>query len=439
MRLYDSPLTLSLPTRPGSPRILFKILPLTSSLRLETFMDSSPLSPKRIALFTGAYNHIADGVSLTLNRLVDYLEQQGAEVLVFAPTIKNPPIDHAGTLVAAPSVRMPLPNRAEYRLTTHFPRRIRKALDDFKPSIIHIASPDRLGQGALKYGQKNDIPVVSTYHTHFSSYLSYYKLDFLENWFWGYLRNFYEACEEVYVPSESMIDVLETHGIADNLHLWERGVVTERFNPGRRSMDWRRDLGIADDEVVISFISRLVWEKGLDIYAEVLEGLDKKGIAHRSLVVGDGPARAELEKRLPNTLFLGHQGGNDLATAYASSDIFLFPSETETFGNVTLEAMASGIPPVCANATGSRSLIRDGVTGFLAPPRNGAAFLKYVEQLVTDKALREKMGQLSLKRAQAYDWPVILKKMDDYYSRVINKHRVDRQAKIDQQYASTGA
>ncbi|MEM8486843.1 MAG: glycosyltransferase family 1 protein [Bacteroidota bacterium] len=402
-------------------------------------MDSSPLSPKRIALFTGAYNHIADGVSLTLNRLVDYLEQQGAEVLVFAPTIKNPPIDHAGTLVSAPSIRMPLPNRAEYRLTTHFPRRIRKALDDFNPSIIHIASPDQLGKGALKYGVNNDIPVVATYHTHFSSYLSYYKLDWLESWFWGYLRDFYKQCEEVYVPSDSMIDVLENHGIAGNLHLWERGVVTERFNPGRRSMAWRRNLGIEDDEVVISFISRLVWEKGLDIYAEVLEGLAAQGIAHRSMIVGDGPARAELEKRLSNTLFLGHQGGTDLATAYASSDVFLFPSETETFGNVTLEAMASGIPPVCANATGSRSLIRDGITGFLAPPRDSAAFLKHVAQLVTDKSLRDKMGQLSLKRAQAYDWPVILEKMEGYYNRVINKHVAAKQARMDSKYASSGA
>lgn len=402
-------------------------------------MDSSPLSPKRIALFTGAYNHIADGVTLTLNRLVDYLEQQGSEVMVFAPTIKNPPIEHAGTLVSAPSIRMPLPNRADYRLTTHFPRRIRKALDEFKPSIIHIASPDQLGKGAAKYGVNNNIPVVATYHTHFSSYLAYYKLNWLESWFWGYLRDFYKQCEEVYVPSESMIDVLENHGISGNLHLWERGVVTERFNPGRRSMAWRRNLGIADDEVVISFISRLVWEKGPDIYADVLEGLLQKGIPHRSIVVGDGPARAELEKRLPNTLFLGHQGGTDLATAYASSDVFLFPSETETFGNVTLEAMASGIPPVCANATGSSSLIRDGITGFLAPPKDSATFLKYVEQLVTDKSMREKMGQLSLKRAQSYDWPVILEKMEGYYKRVLKNHRAVLQERMDSKYASSSA
>lgn len=398
-------------------------------------MVSSPLTPKKIALFTGAYNHIADGVSLTLNRLVKYLENNGSEVLVFAPTIKHPPIDHAGTLVPAPSIRMPLPNRAEYRLTTGFPKRLRQKLEAFNPSIIHIATPDRLGKKALAYGNERDIPVVSTYHTHFTSYLSYYKLQLLESWIWSYLRRFYDNCEEVYVPSPSMINVLEAHGISGNLHLWERGVETELFNPDRRSLDWRRNLGIADDEVVITFISRLVWEKGLDVYADVIERLQSRNIRHRSMVVGDGPAREELEQRLPDSIFQGHLSGTDLATAYASSDLFLFPSTTETFGNVTLEAMASGIPAVCADATGSRSIIRDGITGFLAPPGNRDAFLKHVEQLATDTELRARMGQLSLKRAREFDWPVILAKMDAYYKGVISRHVEKRQSIADSRYA----
>lgn len=399
-------------------------------------MTTSPLAPKRIALFTGAYNHIADGVSLTLNRLVHHLQQNGAEVLVFAPTIKNPPIKHAGTLIAAPSVRMPLPNRSEYRVTTGFPRRLRKQLEAFNPSVIHVATPDRMGQKAIAYGIKNEIPVVSTYHTHFSSYLDFYKLGWLESWLWNYLKKFYDQCEEVYVPSPSMIDVLEQHGISGNLHLWARGVDTQQFNPGKRSLAWRRELGIQDEEVVVTFISRLVWEKGLDIFAAVIEQLKAKGIPHRSLIVGEGPARPELQERLTDTVFLGHQTGETLATAYASSDVFFFPSETETFGNVTLEAMASGIPAVCANATGSRSIIRDGITGFLAPPRNVDAFLKYVEQLVTNEALRQKMGQLSLKRALEFDWPVILGQMEDNYTRVLKKDAARKQAIQDRRYAS---
>ncbi len=375
--------------------------------------------PKRIALFSGAYNHIADGVTLTLNRLVSYLIDTGNDVRVFAPTVDQPAISHAGTLIPTPS--LPIPGRPEYMLSTGLSRRIRDEIRAFNPTIFHIATPDLAGYKALKFGIKRGAPVVASYHTHFTSYLKYYKLQRLQPVVWNYLRWFYSHCEEIYVPSASMADVLRGQGIRENLHLWQRGVDTHLFNPARRSLEWRRALGINDDEVVIAFISRLVWEKGLDVYAEVIESLTRKGIPHRSVIVGDGPARTELETRLKDTLFLGYQRGQELATSYASSDLFLFPSETETFGNVTLEAMASGIPAVCADATGSRSLIRDGVSGFLATPRDTPSFLHYVERLVLDESLRRNMGQLANKHAQDYAWPVIMARIDSYYDRVLRK------------------
>ena len=373
--------------------------------------------PKRIALFSGAYNHIADGVSLTLNRLVKYLVNNGTDVRVFAPTIKRPAISHAGTLIPAPS--LPLPGRPEYKISTGLSRSLRAEIEAFDPDIIHIATPDVLGYQALRYAKKHGIPVVSSYHTHFTSYLKYYKLGVAESLMWKYLRWFYGACEQIYVPSESMAEVLREHGITENLYLWERGVLIDRFNPEKRSSAWRENLGIQEDEVVISFISRLVWEKGLDIFAEVIDTLKKKGIRHRSVIVGDGPAREELQTRLHATLFLGYQRGDDLATAYASSDIFLFPSETETFGNVTLEAMASGLPSVCADATGSSSLLRDGVTGYLADPRIAAAFQKHVDALIENPVLRGTMGRLARKEALNYAWPVILGRLDGYYNSLL--------------------
>ncbi len=200
-------------------------------------------------------------------------------------------------------------------------------------------------------------------------------------------------------------------------------------------MAWRRELNIGDDEVVIAFVSRLVWEKGLDVYAGVLDGLKARGIPHRSLIVGDGPARAELQKRVPDSIFLGHQKGEALATAYASSDIFFFPSETETFGNVTLEAMASGLPAVCANATGSRSLMRDGVTGFLAEPRQVASFLEPVARLIHDPELRRSMGQLAFKRAKTFDWSVILSRIDGYYDELLGRRAVKRETAAEEAYA----
>jgi len=245
-------------------------------------------------------------------------------------------------------------------------------------------------------------------------------LSLLEGTLWRYLRWFYRKCEQIYVPTPSMKAVLEENGIKDGLLLWPRGVKTERFEPQKRSLEWRRGHGIADDEVVVTFVSRLVWEKSLDVYADVIEGLEAQGLRHRALIVGDGPAREELAERLTNALFVGYQKGEDLARAYASSDVFLFPSETETFGNVTLEAMASGLPCVCADATGSNALVRHEQTGFLAPPRDSAAFLDYTTRLVRDASLRAQMGQAARDRALEYDWSKILGLIPSYYSCVLN-------------------
>lgn len=377
-------------------------------------------SDKRVALFAGAYNHIADGVSLTLNRLVDHLERQGVAVRVFAPTVDDPPIDHAGTLVPVPSV--PLPGRSEYRAALGLTPSVRRRLEAFDPTLYHIATPDLLGRHALKAAQEKGVPVVSSYHTHFSSYLKYYHLNLIEPVLWGYLRRFYAQCEQVYVPSHAVADILREHGISDGLRLWRRGVDTNRFSPHRRSMAWRRAHGIGPDEVVVTFVSRLVWEKGLDVYADVIERLEARGVPHRSLVVGDGPARDELEAQLPNTVFAGFLEGDNLARAYASSDVFLFPSDTETFGNVTLEAMASGLPTVCANAAGSRDLVEDGVTGRLCPPADTAAFAEATRRLILDTSRRREMSTVAHDRAQEFTWASVLGRMNEYYDEVLSRH-----------------
>jgi glycosyltransferase involved in cell wall biosynthesis len=368
----------------------------------------------RIALFTGAYNHIADGVSLTLNRLVDFLGRKGAEVRVYAPTTATPALAHAGTLVPVRSVKAP--GRPDYRVSLGLTRDARENLTAFRPDVFHIATPDFLGLSALLAARKNGTTVVASYHTHFASYLDYYRLGFFEGATWSYLRWFYNQCRHVYVPTPSMRDVLREQGVGSDLKLWPRGVESDRFSPSRRSTEWRRSRGIADDTVVVTFVSRLVAEKGLDVVADVIKRLEQKGLVHKAVIVGDGPERASLGSALPNALFEGHLTGDDLATAYASADIFLFPSETETFGNVTLEAMSSGLPAVVADATGSDALVTDGVTGFLAPPRNSAAFLDRVATLVTDDELRLRMGTAARSAAEAYDWGNVLAQIESYYA-----------------------
>jgi len=374
-------------------------------------------SALRLALFAGAYNHVADGVSLTLNRLVAYLEGQGVPVRVVAPTVPNPPVHHAGTLLPAPSV--PAPGRSDYRLTYSLSSDIEEALARFNPTLIQVATPDLLGLQALRLSKRWGLPRVASYHTHFSSYLKYYKLSLMEPALWGYLRWFYNQFQQVYVPSDSMMDVLQEQGFTSDLRLWARGINTETFHPEQRSMGWRRRHGIADDEVVVTFVSRLVWEKGLGTLADTLQTLERHDVPHRSVVVGDGPAYEALRTRLPRTIFTGYLSGDALGTAYASSDIFLFPSDTETFGNVILEAAASGLPAVCADATGSRSLVRDGTTGFLVPPGNTPAFAERLRTLILDGALRRQFSKAALERSTHYRWDRVLSRLHAHYHEAV--------------------
>lgn len=371
----------------------------------------------RVAIFTGNYNHIRDGVSLTLNRLVDYLQRHGVEVLVFGPTIPEPAFEHIGTLIAVPSIRMP--GRPEYRITTGFPDEARRHLETFKPDLIHLATPDILGIKALRWAEKNDIPLVSSYHTHFSSYLKYYKLSIFVPFLWKFLAWFYGKCREVYVPSKSMAEILAEKNITTKLKIWERGINSELFNPRKRDMEWRRNNGFDDTDVVVTFVSRLVWEKNLRIFADVVNRLKKKHSNVKAMVVGDGPAQEEMMELLPKAVFTGFLKGEDLAKAYASSDIFFFPSDTETFGNVTLEAMASGLPAVVANATGSKSLVAHGENGFRAPVKRSDKFFTLIEKLIVDTELRHRMAKASLEKSQSYSWDSINGKLLGYYNDVL--------------------
>lgn len=364
----------------------------------------------RIALFTGNYNYIIDGVSRTLHRTVEHLERRGHRVLVFGSAGGSPPLAAPGEFVAIPSVA--IPGRGEYRLSTRLPQAARARLDAFDPDLIHIATPDILGLAAMRYGRRRGTPVVSSFHTHYSSYLRYYRCGWLEPLAWWYLRRFYARCRQTYVPSTSMLEELRDRGFTGDLRLWARGIDAEAFGPGRRSLPWRRGLGIEDGQVVVAFISRLVKEKGLDAYADATEELARRGLAHRRLIVGEGPERARLAARLPDAIFTGHLEGADLARAYASADVFLFPSETETFGNVTLEALASGLPAVCANATGSSFLVEDGVSGFLAPQQ---ALADPLARLVADPALRARMGAAARARAERFSWAEAMRLLESYY------------------------
>jgi phosphatidylinositol alpha 1,6-mannosyltransferase len=378
----------------------------------------------RIAIFTGNYNNISDGVSLTLNRLVAFLEKEGVEVVIFAPTTDKPAFQHNGRLVSVPSIS--LPGRPEYRITIPVSKEAKIELEHFDPDIVHIATPDLLGYRAMKWAKQNNKIVVASYHTHFTSYLKYYKLQFLEPLGWKYFRWFYSQCLQLYVPSPSMLETLKEKNIKSDLRIWARGVDSSLFSPDKRDEEWRKKHGFKEDDVVVLFVSRLVWEKNLNLYADTVKSVSADHSQLKALVVGDGPAMDGLREILPGAVYTGFITGEELAKAYASSDIFLFPSDTETFGNVTLEAMTSGLPCVVADAVGSKSLVDHGRNGYLVPVSEPAAFISVVSELVADEELRRKMGRESVEISKNYTWDQINMKLLSYYDEVLSKSSLNR-------------
>ncbi len=383
-----------------------------------------PEAGLRVALFTGNYNYIKDGVALTLNRLVSFLEKRGVPVLVFAPVAEKPAFQSAGELVPVPS--MAIPTRPEYRIALGLSAEARRRLEAFRPTLVHIAVPDIAGYKALKLAERWNVPVVASYHTRYDTYLRFYGLSIFEKLGQRYMRHFYNRVRRVYPPSESMAEIIRREGQSQNVEIWARGVDSDLFSPDKRDMAWRRSLGIADDEVAISYAGRLVKEKNTAVYTRVLNALTAGGAKVRPLVIGDGPEMAAMRAGLRNGIFPGFLHGEELARAYASSDIFFFPSESETFGNVTLEAMASGLPAVNAIASGSNSLVVEGITGHLVSARDEAGLAARLGALAADADLRKRMGAAARERALGYSWDNVLSGLLASYEEVLREARAER-------------
>ncbi|MGB7373662.1 glycosyltransferase family 4 protein [Pontixanthobacter sp.] len=374
------------------------------------------ISDLRIALFSGNYNMTLDGANKALNRLVEYMLRMGAQVRVYSPTIDTPAFEPQGELVSLPSFA--IPGRSEYHIPTGISAATQRDLETFAPNLLHISSPDFSARAAVKWARKRNIPVLASVHTRFETYPRYYRLGFLEPVLESWIRGLYRRCDALVTPSQSMVEVLQEQDMNDDISIWSRGVDRTIFASDRRDTRWRRGLGIADGDVAIVFLGRLVMEKGLDIFAETIIELRRRQLPHKVLVIGDGPARKWFQQNLPGGIFAGFQTGADLGKALASGDIFFNPSITETFGNVTLEAMACGLPVVASAATGSQSLVQDGVSGHLVPPGNPVKLAEAIAPYLTDDALRLAHGAAGEKRSLDYSWDAINRAIADTYVRL---------------------
>ncbi|HEX5181512.1 MAG TPA: glycosyltransferase family 1 protein [Allosphingosinicella sp.] len=368
----------------------------------------------RVALFSGNYNCVRDGANRALNRLAAHLIARGAIVRVYSPTNRIPAFRPAGELVSVPSIG--IPGRSEYRVALGLPRAIRRDVVDFAPTHFHLSCPDLLGMRAAALARSLGVPAIASMHTRFETYPAYYGLDFLAPPIERRQKKFYTRCDRILAPSPHMADILRGYGVApDRIHIWSRGVDRSVFSPDRHDAAWLRSLGYGADDPILLFFGRLVQEKGLDVFVATMDELQRRGRRLRPLIVGDGPARPWLEERLPEAHFTGHVEGAALGRAVASADILINPSVTEAFGNVNLEAMASGLAIVTADVGASRVLIDDGEQGLLVPPKDPAAYADAVESLIDAPARQRRLGEAAVAASRAYNWTDILDSVVEVY------------------------
>ena len=381
----------------------------------------------RVLITSGTFREKADGVARTLFRLSATLCKEHIHHKVFAPMVDEVGNDYLH-VHKTPSI--PLPMYRDYRgaLVT---KSVKKAFAEFDPDIVHIATPDTLGKAALKYARKKNIPVVAAYHTHFPSYLAYFKLGFLEPILWRYLRKFYNQCDVVLAPTWDMKKMLNEQSIR-NVELWQRGIEANLFNASRRDKELREEWG-GDDTFIVCFAGRLVWYKGLEIVRKVhrkfahpdrVQPADEKVDRRiRFVFIGDGPAALELKETMPTAVFLGHVEKEEVGRMMASCDLLLFPSKTETFGQVVMEGFACGIPAVVSDQGGPAELVREADAGLVAKADDEAEFLHAVLNLAKDGELYVSKRENGLNYARQHDWDEINQTVLAHYHRLMQQLR----------------
>jgi len=379
----------------------------------------------RIAFFLDVLKEDFDGVSITMHQIISRIPKDKISPVFITPQL--PENDLGFPVYECPSYDIPLSSK-DYKFAT--PRRMKelpKLLADFDPHLLHFSSPSALGSYAIKYGKAHNLPVTTIYHTHFPSFAEYYfryikgiekvTEPIMYRLFW-----LYREVTRVFAPTLSMKKYLLGKDVKEErIKIWGRGVSTERFGPHHRDEDFWPELPKESKKVL--FVSRLVKEKEPWTLIRLYKMFEEHRPDIRMVIVGDGPKRKLLEKNMPNAHFSGKLVGEDLSKAYASSDIFVFPSTTETFGNVVLEALASGLPVVAANAGGPKDIVQHGETGMLVTPRKEEEFYGEIVKLVDDKGYYQQVRKNALDYATSQNWENLCKDLFAEYEYIISNHK----------------
>lgn len=363
----------------------------------------------KVAFFADILSRDFDGASRTMYQIISRINEDTHDYLFITGHDKMEGQDQEKlSIIETPNMSIPLQKR--YKMSVPFlqSKKLSRQLDEFKPEVVHISTPSLLGRWAIKYARQNNIPVISIFHTYFSSYMQYYFKFFpwlgrqIRKITDRYQRWFYNNCDLIYAPSKSMKEELVSIGVdPSKIDIWERGINRTLFNPENRDLEYIKGI-TNNDKTNVLFVSRLVWEKNLQVLIDIY----KKDSDHKFnfIIAGEGHARSNMEKNMPTAIFLGDLTHNELSKLYASADILCFPSISETFGNVVLESLCSGTPAIVADQGGTKDMIEDGYNGYICEANNASEYLNRIHDLIEDKAFYQTMRKQALESTSKYNW-----------------------------------
>lgn len=388
-----------------------------------------------LGLITETYAPETNGVSHTLGHWVQGLEAQGVQIDLVRPRLK----DQALPSGQWPSLAAALPGYPGLQFGWRLPQSVRAHWAETPPDLLYIATQGPLGLSALRYARRHQIPVVAGYHTHFADYLPAYRLGFLQRPALRYLRWFHQQAKCTLAPTQPQCQLLLEQGFERVLCLG-RGVDTQLFHPYQRSWMLRQRLGLNAQQLLVGYVGRLAAEKNMDLLLSSFQAIQQVRPDARLLLVGDGPMRAAVQQRCPQAICVGLQQGVELARFYASLDLMLFPSLTDTYGNVVAEAMASGIPVLAFDRAAAEVLIEDGVNGrSVAGPSSlgdpaeqqaaAARFQQAAQQMAAEAGRLPQLGQAAYLSVQALSWESIHQQLYQLLSSVLKKEKDDEHQK----------
>lgn len=377
----------------------------------------------KIALFTDTYAPQINGVTNTLEQVKKHFDHIGIEYKIFAPQYESKAASQLEEAHTERFYSLKLSLYPECRVALTSKSRITQVLSEFKPDLIHLITEFNLGVAGLNYGRKYQIPTISNYTTNFPQYTEYYNLDFLKQPIWEYMRWFHNQNAITMCPSHESQMLLHEKGIR-NTGIFSRGIDLDRYSPTARSRKLRNNLGI-QDKIAFLYVGRVSYEKDLDVLSQsYLEIKKAYGDKVALIIAGDGPSLKTYKAMFPSdVVFTGFKRGRELSELYASSDIFVCPSSTETFGNVVQEAMASGLPVIGAAAGGINELIQNRMNGLKFKAKDSKELTACMKELLENEPLRNTLANNGLDFVKGRSWGQIIGGLVDVYQTVLEQKK----------------